>query len=261
MQEIYKSIKATLYDRIENPILSSFLISWFVCNWKIFLALLSPAEGSLAFRIDLIYRHLEYASYWRLLGIPVLATLFWVFVFPFILQYLLPRHYLLQTKLRKMNDDFMAGQLLTREESVKILLKQKELGDLIRDKEAEIRNKESEISILSQQLRKRDEQEKNIEGDGVDLNDSKSKFKMLNETDLLVDKVSKHPKKDKIVSLLSRIMTGGEMHQGNANHEFGKDIVDYCIVQKLLTRRTNIQSTPCVQITSDGETVAKRIIA
>ena len=43
-EDIYNAIKATLYERVSSPFISSFILSWCVFNYKILFILFSNME-------------------------------------------------------------------------------------------------------------------------------------------------------------------------------------------------------------------------
>ncbi|MGC4059619.1 MAG: hypothetical protein QM749_01660 [Aquabacterium sp.] len=78
--EVWTNIKA----RVENPFLSSFLISWIFVNYKVLIVLFG--EGSYAPKIEYIESFLYGdvgVKWWSLLGVPLGFAIFYTFIWPF----------------------------------------------------------------------------------------------------------------------------------------------------------------------------------
>jgi hypothetical protein len=82
VSELYKAIK----ERLSNPLVSSFIISWFIINWRIVIGLLFyksdqlKADGYFSY-IHLIKSETDISNFlWH----PLLCSLAYVFIFPFI---------------------------------------------------------------------------------------------------------------------------------------------------------------------------------
>lgn len=82
MKEIIKSFFETSKERIKNPLVGAFIISWLFMNWKaIFIALFS--NNTILERIELI--ELNYSSIFSYLITPLLIALFYVIILPYLM--------------------------------------------------------------------------------------------------------------------------------------------------------------------------------
>lgn len=83
MEDLIKSFKAQLYDRVTSPLFSSLLLAWVTWNHRLFFALLSSSD--IAKRFELIDEVL-YPTWKEVLGrgavFPLLSALFLIYVFP-----------------------------------------------------------------------------------------------------------------------------------------------------------------------------------
>ncbi len=82
MKEVFKSFFEVTKERIKNPLIGTFMISWILINWRpIFLAFFS--EKSVIERIEFI--ELNYSSIHSYLTIPLLIALVYVIVLPYLM--------------------------------------------------------------------------------------------------------------------------------------------------------------------------------
>jgi hypothetical protein len=82
MKEILKSFFEVSKERMKNPLIGTFMITWVLINWKpIFIALLS--KKTIVERIDFI--ELNYSSIYSYLTIPLAIALFYVIVLPYLM--------------------------------------------------------------------------------------------------------------------------------------------------------------------------------
>ncbi len=83
LDEFKKSISLVLRERITSPFSGAFIFSWFVWNWKIPYALLfSDEQLDLLSRINII--ETQYLSWYQNLLLPIVSTLFFIIIYPFI---------------------------------------------------------------------------------------------------------------------------------------------------------------------------------
>jgi hypothetical protein len=97
MDDLIKTMKAQLYDRVSSPLIFTFILSWSLWNYKLILILLSglPANDKL-FQIEMLPLYLSplkigrydidpWWNYWVRFGFlgPVITTLVYLYVLPF----------------------------------------------------------------------------------------------------------------------------------------------------------------------------------
>ena len=121
LDEISKTIKAQLYERASSPLLTSFIFSWLIWNYRFILTLIS----SLPFHDKINYIDLAiFPSYFQILtqGIifPLFTTAFIVFIYPipakFVYSYWRKRQRELKEIQQKIDDETP----LTKEEARQI---------------------------------------------------------------------------------------------------------------------------------------------
>ena len=83
MNKIKSTVESTVKERIKSPFYGTFIISWIICNWKIFVVLFFISSD------DLRSNKLEYISNELIdpyLGIiyPLLATILLILIIPWI---------------------------------------------------------------------------------------------------------------------------------------------------------------------------------
>lgn len=95
IDDLVKSFKATLYERVISPLFGAFILSWCLWNWKILVLLFFGNDETASLRIEHI-EQIPYLSAWfgygyygldggitHLLILPLLSALFFIFVYPY----------------------------------------------------------------------------------------------------------------------------------------------------------------------------------
>jgi predicted transcriptional regulator len=158
MKELLKSIFESSQERIKNPLIGTFAISWILINWKpVFILLFSK----LTVEKRILEVELSYTSFNYNFLLPLLIALFYVILFPY-LMWLIDELIKKSTKERKINIitqlilDVQGKQKLaieeTKLENIKSDLKDKvesnrQLEKL--NKEIELKNNEIESQRIS----------------------------------------------------------------------------------------------------------------
>lgn len=70
-----------LLDRFKNPYITAFSISWIACNWKP-IAFFALSKGNVEYKIRQISLH--YTDIWHYLWWPILLSLFFLFIIPYL---------------------------------------------------------------------------------------------------------------------------------------------------------------------------------
>ena len=119
MKEIIKNFLDTTNERIKNPFIGAFLISWIICNWKaisVFILSNYPIEA----KIDIIQRN--YSGLWNNLYLPIIIALIYIIILPYFM-------WLIEELIKKSNsgrkrnlvrqqvEDYVGKQELAIEES------------------------------------------------------------------------------------------------------------------------------------------------
>jgi len=160
MDDLIKSFKAQLYDRVTSPLFSTLLITWATWNHRLFFALVSSSE--LQKKFDYIDEVL-YPTWKEVLGrgtlFPLLSALFLIYVFPkparWVYEYTREEHKELKKIQQRIDDETP----ITVEEA-------RELRSAIRKAEAEFDKAIDERNKLIEKLK--------LEISQVDLAEAKS---------------------------------------------------------------------------------------
>lgn len=147
MDDLVKSFKAQLYDRVTSPLFSTLLITWATWNHRLFFALASSSELPKKFEfIDEVL----YPTWKEVLGrgslFPLLSTLFLIYVFPrparWVYEYTRQEHKELKKIQQRIDDETP----ITVEEA-------RELRSAIRKAEAEFDKAIDERNKLIEKLK------------------------------------------------------------------------------------------------------------
>ncbi len=82
MIDLIKGITDSYKERLKNPLLSSFLFSWLIVNWKVVLVIVF-SEISVLDRIRVVDS--EYSEMKYLLWLPICASMFYVILLPYLM--------------------------------------------------------------------------------------------------------------------------------------------------------------------------------
>jgi hypothetical protein len=158
--DLRTSINSILYQRVTSPFFGTFLISWFVWNWKIFyITFIVESEKLEQNRIDYIVNNLDDPS--NLIWYPILSTIILITIIPFISN----GAYWISLKFEQWRIDnkhkIERKQLLTLEQSIQL---REQLLDYEKKFETLLNEKDEEIKKLKLLI------EKSSENNGTDEN-------------------------------------------------------------------------------------------
>lgn len=126
MQDIINSFKAHLYERTSNPLVGSFIFYWLICNYKFIVILFDSKISSddKFLKIEEVYKN-DYIHIFESITIPqngllipIIITLLYILVFPYISNFIHKIWISHQNNLKKISNG--------------IVLTKKEFGDLQR---------------------------------------------------------------------------------------------------------------------------------
>jgi hypothetical protein len=148
MDDLIKSFKAQLYDRVTSPLLSSFLISWAIWNHRLFLVL-GTSDLKLKERFDFV-DNILYPTWWEVCGRgiawPLLSALALLLLYPipgrWVYEYVRKE----QKRLKEIQQRIDDETPITREEA-------KELKVAIRKADADFQKEIDEREDLIARLR------------------------------------------------------------------------------------------------------------
>lgn len=163
LDDVVKTVKSQLYDRLNSPLSSTFIIAWCLWNWRFILLLVSDINVLEKFS------HVEtkiYPSWYELFtnGIfcPLITTILVIFVYPIPSMYVYEYSRNQQKKLKEIRQKIDDEMPLTKEEAKEIRHRVFETEHKYESerKQREERIKELEME-LDQRVSKTNELERN----------------------------------------------------------------------------------------------------
>lgn len=146
IEDISKSIKADLYERVSSPLFGAFSFSWVLWNWKFLLVLISGMKASE--KINYIDGTLYYGwlqPMFFLFLAPLISAAIFIYLYPIPAKYVFKYTKKEQKKLKKIKVEVEDDTPLSQAEHNK--LRQK-ITSLESSYYAELSNKDSEIERL-----------------------------------------------------------------------------------------------------------------
>jgi len=120
IDDVTKSIKAQLYDRISSPLFSSFLISWAAWNYKFILVVLSSASTKEKFALVEIVFPDTRALALQGAVFPLLTALAIIFLYPYPAKYIYKFSRLQHQELKIIQTQIDDATPMTKEEARKL---------------------------------------------------------------------------------------------------------------------------------------------
>ena len=150
-EDVTKSIKSSLYDRVSSPLFGAFTLSWGIWNYKLLLTLLSSMD------VQNKIKHIEtilYPDYQTLLLIgfayPLVASVLFIFIYPIPAKFIYQYWHSQQIHLKKIKQNIEDETPLTIEESREI---RREILNLESQYEAELNRRGAENDRLRELVR------------------------------------------------------------------------------------------------------------
>lgn len=121
INEIINSIRSQLYDRASNPLTGSFVISWSLWNYKIFLTIFSAlsVQGKVEF-IDQVLYPTPYSFILQCVIYPLLTSLAYIYVYPIPSIKIFKYHKEKQKQLIELKNEIEGGTLITEKAARKL---------------------------------------------------------------------------------------------------------------------------------------------
>lgn len=125
---VSKSLGSVIDERLSNPLVTTFAISWSIINWKFFVVLFSDntATTTVALVRELCYPNWNEFWGWAVAA-PIAATLAYTYLLPFISNPFLRDWRTNQQKVNGIKDTLPIEAVLTLKESLEIRKQQTEL--------------------------------------------------------------------------------------------------------------------------------------
>lgn len=204
-EQFTNSIKATLYDRISNPLSNSFLFSWVLWNYKIIVILFSslrPYEkiseidifiSTTVFKVDFY----EPLGYWCSNGFlfPLLSALLYLYIYP-IPSKIIYEHWLgKQKELQDLKNKVDEVKLLSFEDSQRIKKSALDMEfsyvDYMSEKDSQLNKTKLDYEDLKSLHQKCSDENESLKQSLADKNKEFENFiGILNQTKASYDKLS-----------------------------------------------------------------------
>ncbi|KID56543.1 hypothetical protein JF50_11400 [Pseudoalteromonas luteoviolacea] len=190
MDEIFKSIKAFLYERSASPLFGAFVISWCAWNYKFIVTLLSSEKLDDKFsKIDTLFDDVAINLYFVVVPFsgeilhgfiaPAIATAFYIYVYPSLAKPVFEHSLKKQKELREIKQAEENNRLLSVEESRKLHTK---IAQLQAEFDQDTQDYRSQISSLTETINNLEKDLKEAQGSNSvtpskfdDINDAEPK--------------------------------------------------------------------------------------
>lgn len=236
--ELLDDIRKSLQNRVKNPLLGTFTISWALCNWDIFVLLSSSYDPEA--KIQAIEKKLVFA---KMLGYPAISTALLIFLIPFASHACLAATLKFQSNMRALRRKIEGNELISVEEANDL---RKQIDKLTSEKKKGIH--EREITI---------EKQRNT----IDITTSenaalKGKVDLLN---IVVAKVISDPTKPnennlEIKAFRDRLETEAKKIEGEESFTVGYDVKWFKQLLPFWTKLEDIYNLDLSQTIKDQNT-------
>ncbi|BBJ00253.1 hypothetical protein FGKAn22_19450 [Ferrigenium kumadai] len=157
IDDVGKTIKAILYDRIVSPLFGTFILSWCAWNWRLILLFLSDSSTTIAKKFQYVDSELypsNGVTFIYGLLLPATTTAFFIYVYPPIARGVYGYWREQQNKLKKVQIEKDGETPLKKEEAQEIrnqaLLSELRYQEEREKRETRIRDLESLVKSLQQ---------------------------------------------------------------------------------------------------------------
>jgi len=118
MNELVKSFKANLYDKVSSPLFGAFIISWCVWNWRLILIIFSdiPVYEKLSYIDTEIYSDIKiFICY--LIAYPLVSSIAFLVFYPFPARLIFMHWRQQQQKLKEIQQKIDKETLISKEDA------------------------------------------------------------------------------------------------------------------------------------------------
>lgn len=153
--DVGKTIKAILYDRVTSPLFGTFLLSWCGWNWRLIALFLTDSSTTVAKKFQYVdvelYPSNDVTFIYGLL-LPLTTTAFFIYIYPWFAKKVYGHWREQQNKLKELQIEKDGKKPLTKEEAQEIqnqaLLSELRYQDEREKREARIRDLENLVKTL-----------------------------------------------------------------------------------------------------------------
>ena len=115
-KDLSKEIKAALYDRVGDPLISSFVFFFVTWNWRFFYMLVRPGNASTESAIESAISYFDWSS----IIAPITFSLLYVFGYSWLRKHVVAYWYMRQTNALNAKRRAENSKLLTQEEGQRL---------------------------------------------------------------------------------------------------------------------------------------------
>jgi hypothetical protein len=158
MDDLIKSFKAQLYDRVSSPLLSSFLISWAIWNHRLFAVLITSdmkIKEKFAYADNVLYPTVREVGFRGFLW-PLSSALILLFVYPipgrWVYEYVRKEQKRLKEIQQKIDDETPLTREEARELRIQVRQAATEFERVIAERETQIKDLQRELEGLRANL-------------------------------------------------------------------------------------------------------------
>src|SRR4051812_3673432 len=121
IKDLWKDLRLSFHERLSNPLIGSFVISWLVWNHRMLTVLFSSktVEERFAYIDTTLYPNWQSALGHNLLG-PLACALAYIFIYPYPAKWVNGFWLRRENERKKQRDEIEGGMLLTQKESEEI---------------------------------------------------------------------------------------------------------------------------------------------
>ena len=162
MDEIFRSIKAYLYDRATSPLIGAFIVAWSIWNYRVFLVVFAGKEqpvSEILSGIDLLFEPFSITvwglsipingAFYNGVLIPSVLTASYIYLYPMLSKPVYEHSLKKQKELREIKQQEENNRLLSVEASREIY---RQLAELQAENMRETENYTKQISSLNQTI-------------------------------------------------------------------------------------------------------------
>ncbi|MFA6015385.1 MAG: hypothetical protein WC742_09985 [Gallionellaceae bacterium] len=158
-EDVGRTIKAILYDRITSPLFGTFVLSWCGWNWRLILLFLTDSSTAVVKKFEYvdsdIYPTIS-AIFIHGLLLPLATTAFFIYVYPWFARKVYGHWREQQNELKKLQLEKDSEKPLTKEEAQEItnqaLLSELRYQDEREKREVRIRDLENLVKSLQPEV-------------------------------------------------------------------------------------------------------------
>lgn len=209
-EEITKSLKATLYDRVSSPFLFSFFFAWAVWNYDFLLIFFSsmPSDEKIDYISYFLFPTIDSILQKGIL-FPFFSAFAYILIFPYVEQFFYFLWLRKVTALRDIRNKIETKRRLTVEESIEITVRMAEIEE---ESKKEIGRLASENSTLKKALSECKKKTYELQHTKENATDVDSKKEIDEKADVIVNLNANASMNANMISLIKVLAKRGKVN-------------------------------------------------